>query len=388
MRIPVGFVRAAALAAVLLGVVGCSWLKGAVSDNKVDYKSSGTVRSLEVPPDLTKPEQDAGMAMPSPTRPSSGTATYSDYTGARKAQPSASAQNAVLPEQPNVRVARDGDKYWLVIDATPAQVWPKIREFWLQHGFVLAVDNPTIGVMETDWAENRANIPEGPIRRFLGKALDFAYDTGTRDKFRVRIEHGLKPGTTELYLTHMGMEQVVENDAGVGSSTTVWQPRPEDHGLEVEMLRRIMVYLGVHKKEAKQEVAQAPSERGPGVRMVTEQGGAPALIIQQPFSDAWRITGLALDQIGFTVQDRDRAHGVYYVRYEDPYKQTERKKGFLSKLAFWRSDKKKQPTDEYQVFVQSQGDQTRVSVLNAKGKPDASGTGKRILTMLQEQLRR
>ena len=52
--------------------------------------------------------------------------------------------------------------------------------------------------------------------------------------------------------------------------------------------------------------------------MTKGEEGNGVLTLDEPFDRAWRRVGLALDRVGFTVEDRDRAKGLYYVRYVDP----------------------------------------------------------------------
>jgi outer membrane protein assembly factor BamC len=113
------------------------------------------------------------------------------------------------------------------------------------------------------------------------------------------------------------------------------------------------------------------------------------LVMDEAFDRAWRRVGLALDRIGFTVEDRDRAQGLYFVRYVDPDADNRSpQKGFLSSLAFWRSDDKPAAGgSEYRLRVQGQGDASRVSVLTREGGLDSSDTARRMLGLLQEQLR-
>ncbi len=368
-----------ALCALALTLSACS-LDSILPDKRIDYKKARTGNTLEVPPDLTKPGHDDAMAVPDISP--SGTATYSAYTGERQ-NVGQVAGSRVLPEQDNVRLEHDGDRFWLVVQGDPAQVWPRVREFWLENGFLLKVDNPTVGIMETNWAENRADIPQGPIRSVIGKVFDSFYSAATRDKFRVRLEEGQKPGTTEIYLTHTGVEEVVQGEYPQ-TENSIWKPRPRDPELEAEMLKRLMVSLGIDKQRAQRIVAERKEPNKAQAHMVKTADGQPAVELDEPFSRAWRYTGLALDRVGFTVQDRDRAEGLYYVRYEDPSQGAE-KKGFLSKLAFWRSDKK--PESLYQVAVKSEGSNSRILVRDKDGKADQSETAQRILNLLYEQLK-
>jgi len=366
------------LACGALLLSSCSSLDKTLSSPTADYKKSQTAPTLEVPPDLNVSQADDALSVPSAA--AEDNATYSAYS---QTTPGAQAAGApsVLPAQNEIHVERDGDKRWLVIQSDSAAVWNKMREFWLQNGFLIKREDPRIGILETDWAENRADIPMDPVRKVLSKAMDSLYSSPTRDMFRVRLEAGTEPGTTELFLTHRGMQEVF-ND-----KTTVWQPRPSDPELESEMLNRLMVYMGVQEQQAKQALqsAEAPAPRA---QLTRNTDGTAVLNVEEDVSRAWRRTVLALDRVGFSVEDRDRSKGVYYVIYDDPLKET-KTKGMLSKLAFWRSDDDKPSAqgDKYQVALESQGASTRITVLDKDGKPVTTETGARILTLLQEQLK-
>ena len=230
-----------ALFALTTGLSACGGQVGkkiedAIPGRQADYKSSRSVPRLEVPPDLAKPAGNEAMVVPE-IEPAGG-ATYSEYASAAQTRAVTQTQ-VVLPQLTDIRVARSGDKRWLVIKATPGQVWPKAKEFWLESGFILKTEDPAIGIMETDWAENRADIPRDWIRSLLEKVTTALYSAATRDKFRTRLERGTNPDTTELFISHRGAEEVTQGDS------FVWQPRPSDPELEAEMLNRMMVYLGI-----------------------------------------------------------------------------------------------------------------------------------------------
>jgi outer membrane protein assembly factor BamC len=260
--------------------------------------------------------------------------------------------------------------------------------FWREQGILLVEQDPTIGVMKTDWLENRAEIRQDFVTRQLRKVVDGLYATSTRDQYRVRVDAGPGRDTTEVYLTHRAMsERMVRNTVGEDSNT-VWEPAPADPGKEAAMLRRLMLYLGVSDGRADQMFAAsggASAAPRPGARLVGS-GAAAELVIPDEFRQAWRQTGLALDRSGFAVEDRNRADGVFYVRYDDPNRGSDDKKGFVRKLAFW--DKEEIDTvQQYQVKLTGGADETRVRVLDAAGRPETTGTGERILGLLHEQLR-
>ncbi|WP_230968937.1 outer membrane protein assembly factor BamC [Nitrogeniibacter aestuarii] len=368
------------LCVISLAVAGC----GALESKKIDYKSAGQAPSLEVPPDLTAPNQSDRFALPETG--SRGTATLSTYNAEREYKPGAGESRDVLLKTDNITVQRAGDERWLVIKSANAdELWPKLRNFWIEMGFVLNVDAPAIGVMETDWAEDRAKLPQDFIRSAIGRVLDGLYSVPERDKFRTRIEQGDQAGSIDVFVSHRRMVEIYENES---ESRTVWQPQPADPELEAEILRRMMVYLGAEEAYAETQVdKQARDERA----SIVDANGTPALLVDDVYARAWRRVGLALDRIGFTVQDRNRAEGVYFVRYIDPQADNESKKSssWLSSLAFWRDDEKATEAGaEFRVQLADAGnDQARVTVQTKDGGAVPAGTARKIISLLHEQLK-
>jgi outer membrane protein assembly factor BamC len=351
-------------------------------DRKVDYKSAGKLPPLEVPPDLTRPGRDDRYTVPE-VNPSSS-ATYSQYSAERQGARS-SASSEVLPTPSTVQLARDGNTRYLIVREAPEKLWPQLKDFWQENGFLLKIEMPDAGVMETDWAENRAKIPQDPIRNVLGKYLDQIYSSGERDKFRTRVERLPDGRGTEIFISHRGMvEQIVNSRQGTGFDGTVWQPAPPNPELEAEFLKRLMVKLGTDEEKAKAQLT-APVRRDERATLADGPNGTPVLSVAEPFDRAWRRVGLALDRVGFTVEDRDRSKGVYFVRYVDPAVDNA-KKGLLDKLAFWRTDEPAKAA-QYQVIVTGATEDTQVQVLGKDGQPDTSGASKKILALLHDQLK-
>lgn len=370
-------------------IVAALWLAAAVAGcnvlpdlwpeaKKINYKSAGKLPPLEIPPDLTAPGSDERYQVPdiSPT----GSATFSAYDKERSKTPTTVGGTTILPtlDEVGVRMERSGSQRWLVVNGEPAEIWPVVKEFWHELGFIIKVEMPEAGVMETDWAENRARIPDDIIRNTLGKLLDSLYSTGERDKFRTRLERG-EDGTTEIYISHRGMDEVMEGAA----VRTVWQPRPADPDLEAEMLSRLMMRFGVTEERARTAVAGAGTQER--AHLNREKSGV--LTVNEAFDRSWRRVGLALDRIGFTVEDRNRSQGIYFVRYINPDADNGTAgTGLLSKLAFWRDEDSNKP-DQYRIQLSDAGDYTDVQVLNKDGAPEDSGDANRILKLLYEQLK-
>lgn len=366
------------LSLLAISLAGCSLIP---DSRKIDYKSAGKAPTLEVPPDLSQIAKDDRFLVPDAA--GKGSATFSAYSADRT--PGAQAQNsAVLPQVDKVRVERSGNQRWLVVAVPADKLWDTVKDFWQETGFIIKTERPDAGVMETDWAENRAKIGDDIIRRTLGSFLDSLYSTGERDKFRTRLEPGAEPGTTDVFISHRGMEEVYTSSS---KEDTRWQPRAADAELEAEMLRRLMVRLGSEEKRAEALVAVTKAE--PRAKLAAKDDGSGTLEVYERFDRAWRRVGLALDRVGFTVEDRDRSRGLYFVRYVDPeVDNTKKDPGFLSKLAFWKSSEPVASSKvQYRIHVSDDGSsRSGVQVLSAEGGADRSETSKRILALLLQQL--
>ncbi len=376
------------LLAVVL-IAGCSSIPGmdkVLPDRKVEYKKSRQAeQNLEIPPDLSRSSISDELVIPG--APRSDPTTLSGFEGREQVRGRVAARATVLPKVQGVKVVRDGDQRWLRIDSPPEDVWFRVVEFWQESGILLQEQDPAVGVIVTDWLEERPNIDTGVISGLLSKAIEGLHTASTRDQYRVRLEPGERPDTTELYLTHRGMQEMIIQDGAGTVERTVWNPRPSDPGLEEEILRRLMIYLGVSEQQAGSALAAKEGGKAKPRSTLHRREGKVSLTVDEGFDRSWRLVGVALDRVGFAVEDRDRNAGVYYVRYNDPMKDAE-EEGWLSKLAFWQKDDDNiDKENQYQVKLGDAGEPTEVVVLNKEGKRDNSETALRILTLLNEQIR-
>lgn len=369
---------------ILAACTSIDEIEGMLPDRKVEYKKSRQAgANLEVPPDLSSSSISDALVIPGEA--GLGAATYSDFASRDMSTSGYARSSGVIPKLEDVQVRRDGDKRWLLIKASPDDAWSRTVDFWQENGILMTEQDPSIGVMVTDWVENRADIRSDFITDAVRKVFDSAYSAATRDQYRVRIERGADEGTVELFLTHRGMQEEMIPNAGSNSERPVWVPRPTDHGLEAEMLRRLMVHMGVADQKASSSLAR----KGVSAKSRTQLNRTAdqvSLTIKDEISRAWRLTGVALDRVGFAVEDRNRSDGVYFVRYNDPMKEQE-DQGMLSKLAFWKDDKNIDKENRYQVKLAPNGDMTKIVILNEAGARDNSATAVRILTLLNEQMR-
>lgn len=352
--------------AAALWIGGCS--TGRVEE-PVDYKAAKALPPLEVPPDLTTPTQDSRFAV---------AATLSAYE-AERSQGRAAGGAVILPKVEKARIERAGGMRWLVVDEPVEKLWPLVKTFWRDQGLVVALEVPEAGIMETEWAENHAVLPESITGRLFSQAMP------EYDKYRTTFERTPDGKGTEITITHRGLQTFYMDE----SHTNVnWKPRAPDPALEGEFLARLLVRLGTSKELARAAVASAaePKERA---TLKAGAQGAEMLELPEPFDRAWRRVGVALDRVGFTVEDRDRQKGLYFVRYVDPdVAKAKKEESLFTRLAFWRSsDEDKGKPQHYRIEVRQKENLSEVRVLDQAGAPAPAPTAQRILAILQEQLK-
>jgi outer membrane protein assembly factor BamC len=348
---------------VLVLLVGCK--ATGLGSKRIDYRTGAEqAPTLELPPDLTTPGSDDRYKVPQGDGET--VATFSDYSkgsGVRNA-------NAVLPEVKNVRIERNGVQRWLVVKGKPESVWPVVRSFWQENGLALKSEDQAAGVMETDWAENRANIPQDGIRGVIGKVFDNMYSAGERDRFRVRMERGKDGVSTEVYITHYGMEEVLSAD----KISTKWQARANDPEIEAAILQRLMVRFGGSEEIQPVSGAVATSAPKPvGVATLQEIfDGSSIILMSDAFDKSWQKIGLAIERADLAVEDKDRAKGIYFLR------PAQEKSGLLDKMQFWKG--RKNDSTRYRVNVKDGITSCEVSVTDQDGVSDA--TTKQIIEVI------
>ena len=356
---------------------------GLFSGEKVNYRSAAIkAQPLEVPPDLTQ------LARESRYQPQGGVisaAAAGAVPSAQAASAAGAAPVVALNSLADMRVQRDGNRRWLLVQQTPEQLWPRLKTFWQERGFTLVEENAATGVMETNFSENRARLPNDVVRNTIGRLLGNLYDTGERDSYRTRLER--TAAGTEIYISHRGVEEVKVSDAR--DSGTTWRARDSEPELEAELLSRLMVTLGAASAPARAAVVSAaPAATGQPGSPASQAVVAPqatSLTLAEPFDRAWRRLGVALDRSAFTVEDRDRSAGIYYVRYVDPKSAGKEEPGFWSRL--FGNDKNPLAALRYRVVVKSAAGQSEITVQNSAGNPETGNNAKAIIGRLAQELR-
>lgn len=391
-------------------------------DNTSDYKGAGRAKPLEVPPDLTSVQSSDAYRLPN------GSTSYSSYTQAQEGEEVGVEQ--VLKNPDGIKMEKSGQQRWLVVNAPAEKIWPVVREFWIDQGFAVRVESADTGIMETEWVEADAIKLKEDKRNFGDKFdawLDKLSGLADRRKFRTRLERGEAQNTTEIYMTHRSVNGAPDDGKNriqtqLGEIETGYRANKEDKKLtqdeidselDAELLRRLMVKLGVAEQRS-QEIADRP-QSDKRAQVVKEADSSVTLKLKDSYDRGWRRVGLALDRIGFVVEDKDRSVGKYFVRYadvdidDDPKK----KKGLLDKLAFWKDDEKSEnkskpkeedtivdklkfwkgkdettdPSKKYTIKVTEIEDGTQINVVDQNDKPETTTTGNRIISLLYEQLK-
>jgi outer membrane protein assembly factor BamC len=406
---------------LLAGLAGCDSIP--FIDNTPDYKGAGRSRPLEVPPDLTSSPVSDAYSIP-------GSTSYSTYSQAQEGQEV--GVEKVLPTQDGVRLERAGAQRWLVVNAPAEKIWPVIREFWIDQGFAVRVENAQTGVMETEWIDADAvkKDDSGNMGEKFDKWLDKLSGYADKKKFRTRLDRGAEPDTTEIYMTHRSVTGAPDDGKNriqtqLGEIETGYKKEAEkapetdarDEELDAELLRRLMVKLGIEEQRSKTILAETVTLKR--AEVVKEADGSATLVLSDPFDRAWRRVGLALDRIGFVIEDKDRSNGVFFVRYADvdiddaPKKKKglfetlkfwgddeekpavsapkKDEKSMVEKLKFWGNDDKKtvSPDKQYRIKV-AEGDKENaatVAVVDNEGNRVRTTTANRIVALMYEQLK-
>ena len=405
-----------ALLCMLLSLVACESLP--FMDNTPDYKNAGRARPLEVPPDLTAIPTRDSFSVP-------GATSYSTYAQNKQ---NSNANKALLISPDGIRLEKSGGQRWLVVNAAPSKVWPLVREFWTDLGFAVRVENLQTGVMETEWVDadklQKSTAEVGALTKF-DQWLDRVSGFADKRKFRTRLEVGENNNSTEIYLTHRSVTGAPDDgknrvkttlgeiDTGYRSNANNEPSRTTANDLELdaELLRRLMIKLGVAEQQSKALLANA--ERNLNAKAVRASDGSASLTLVDDFDRAWRRVALALDRLGFVTEDKDRSQGLFFVRYADTNidDAPEKPKSFLDKLKFWKSDVPQDKSEQqdkdtvsqlkswgksdpkynqerqYRIRVKASDSGSLVAVVNAQGQAIPTITANRILALLYEQLR-
>ena len=340
--------RVVLVVTLLMNLIACSgtpeW-KGIYST-----KEEVDTSKLEVPPDLSQPDSVDSLALPNISTQDS---TYTVYTN------TGNKGSKVAPASlQGVKVIRDGSNQWLEINATAEKLWPELKVFFTEIGFELKSENKKLGIIETNWMENRASLSTN----WFTRALNRIASSGVQDQYRARLERTQNPKVTRLFIIHRGLKERAKEDSSGASVQFVWEARLSDPELEAEMYQRFLIFRGADKAKAiNLAKLVAVKERS----QIIDKEETKMLQVNEGFARTWRRVGIALDRIGLLVEDRNRSGGLFYLRITDDFRdKVKEEKDWLASLF---SSKNAKIKDRYLLSVSAEKESTIISIYETTG---------------------
>lgn len=337
--------RVVIVVAMLSSLMACSssapeWKGIYSSDSK--QKNNG---KLEVPPDLSEPTSNKVLALPN----IAGTdRTYSAYKNIDLGLATGTKIASAKPL--GVKVVRDGANQWLEVNESAESLWPKLKTFFAEVGFEIKREDKKVGVMETNWLENKVAIPTN----WFSKLLNRITATGLRDKYRARLEKTDKPDVTRVFITHQGLKEHAFEE--LSAIKVWWETRPSDPELEAEMYQRFLIFSDISKEESIKLVNKTSVKER---TKIIDKDGTKMLQVGEGFARTWRRVGIALDRIGLLVEDRNRSGGLYYLRITDDFREkVKEEKGWLSSI--FSSDDSVKLKERYLLSINDENNGTTI----------------------------
>jgi len=284
----------------------------ALGEVKINYYSDKSVTSLEIPPDLTTPSYQNSFRLSEYANVDENTVNLTNKNINEN-------EGEVLPEITDIKVIKSGTRKWLLVEKDSETVWNLSKDFLKQSGFAIKKSNKKIGIMETDYLENKPVIPGqslGLIRSFFANTIDnVSYTLPSVDSYRLRVEPVDKKNT-QVYLTLSSMREVVQGSGKTES--TIWESKERDVGLETEMLYKLMVYLGSDSAKAKERILSAKENRKVKVTVLEGINGYSKMVFNLNFIETWDNLAWAIDQLNLELEDRDIKEKSFYLRAANP----------------------------------------------------------------------
>jgi outer membrane protein assembly factor BamC len=283
-----------------------------ISNVKINYYSDKSVTSLEVPPDLTKPTYENSFRLSeyvSDIDSNTVNLTNKDKLEEQKQK--------ILSMSSDIKVKKSGTRRWLVVDKNPDLIWDLSRQFLKEKGFVIKKSNKKIGVMETDYLENkRPDIPAksmGWIRSMLQSTIDNVnYTLPSVDSYKIRVEPLDSVNMSEVHLSISSMAEVI---TGTGNDeTTLWQSKERNIALENEMLYELMLYLGGDSATARERIINAKEDDKISVNLTDGINGFAKLQFELNLIDTWDNMSWALSDLNVNLEDKDLKEKTFYIQ--------------------------------------------------------------------------
>jgi len=275
----------------------------------INYYANNSVTSLEVPPDLTSPSYENSFRL---SEFASGIDTNMVNLTNSEIE---NNDKKILVAPSDISVKKSGNRRWLEVNKDSETIWKLSNQFLKELGFTIKNSNKKIGIMETNFLENRK--PEIPAQTmgFFRSALQSTienvnYTLPSVDKYKIRIEPK-SDFITEVYLSVNSMAEVISGSGN--NETTLWQNSEKDYALEAEMLYRLMVYLGGDSAKAREKIISAKDNNKVVVNVKDGLNGYAKLVFNLNLIDTWDNISWAISETNVQVEDRDIKERAFYI---------------------------------------------------------------------------
>ena len=354
---------------IALPVLVIALLAACSSGPDLEYLGARSSVNLEIPPDLTLTALNEKFVLPENI--SSGTGEFQ-------------GKIPVLAQVDSLRLEGSADFYWLAVDGPVDNLYKQVKDFWATEGYELSVDEPVIGIMQTKWLLTEVGYSKDN-ESFLDSL--FASDdlSATQDQYRTRIAKDSGASSTRIYISHRGTEtiQKLETRRTEDDDAAGWGFRPREPELEVEMLSRLMIFLGLKKAEVDQQLANIKLF-SPRATIHTDNSENETYLLMKSVKDlAWTRLLHELDRLGVEVTSSEASSGfsgdgVIFA-----------KTAFLSEEegGFFSADPQVVAKQVVIVVSEETHELTRISIETPDGDPDESPEAIEFLTKLYEQIR-
>lgn len=345
------------LLVALAGSSACSWFsddKGVFVDRSDDYIDAEENPPLIIPEDLQTGRETDPLPIP-PIAESIRPQYFSD---------SLPRPNAIYADdnRDEVRIQRLGKRHWLAVPESPTTVWPKMKQFLADNGVEASYENAGVGRLDTEWLTVGNERYRDVIRQLLRDTKEAAGLTGGQDRFRVRVEQGLRENTSEVHVRHEN-----ESFAETGADDLVDLNQTPSHlpEAELDMLNELGAYIAA--RVAEQTVSMVAQDIGSPVKSFIDRDtrGEPILRLLLDYERSWATVGQALARADIPVAESDQATGVYRISVPADLNIEEEEPGFFGRMfSFGGED-----LVELQLAISDAGDGTfLVKVLDAEGQ--------------------
>ncbi len=361
------------IASLLLPLSACSWVgavpgmnritgeEGVFRDRQGDYLEAQTIPRTEIPAGMDGFIIDDLLVIPE--------------IGNQDAQPFFDVPRPRPLEGSSDRevvIQRLADRSWIIVDASPGEVWPRIRDYWRQENIEIATENPTTGQMDTAWFVRDGNVL-------------------TREKVRILVDTGFQDNSSEIRLLHVSAPQATPVFEQIN-----WPEVSEDVEVERELVGDLSTYLAdvadLNNASSVSFLAGNISSSGKAT-IFTTPAGADVLSLQADYSRCWAAVGRALGRAGMDITSENGDIGMYEVLYTPGSEEEEEEPGLIKKIFTLNglfSDDERAGAMPFRVEVLevSGGADVRVSPIGPfnSNSPELQEAGKTLLRLIRNTI--